>query len=80
MFQTIAVLGATGAQGGSVATTLAKSQKWKVRGITRNPNSDASKKVAALGVDLVAADMDKPDSLSKAFEVVDLRHRVHRAY
>jgi uncharacterized protein YbjT (DUF2867 family) len=43
---TIAVFGATGAQGGSVVRQLLKNPEWKVRGITRNVNSPGAKKLA----------------------------------
>ena len=43
---TIAVFGATGAQGGSVVRQLLKNPEWKVRGITRNVHSPAAKKLA----------------------------------
>lgn len=44
---TICVLGATGTQGGSVCEVLLKNKKWKVRGVTRNVNSESAKKLAA---------------------------------
>jgi uncharacterized protein YbjT (DUF2867 family) len=43
----VCVLGATGAQGGSVCQVLLKNPKWQVRAITRNANSNAAKKLAA---------------------------------
>ncbi|CAI7628832.1 unnamed protein product [Penicillium viridicatum] len=39
----ITVIGATGIQGGSVIAAAVKSGDWKIRGVTRNVNSDASK-------------------------------------
>lgn len=36
----IVVVGATGAQGGSVINQLKESLNWKVRGITRNVKGD----------------------------------------
>lgn len=39
----------------------------QVRGITRNADSDAAKKLAAKGVEVVVADMDKPETLKDAF-------------
>ena len=69
MKKTIAVLGATGIQGGSVARVLLDSQNWLVRGITRNPDGEKAKALAALGVDVVAGTLDDVESLAKAFQV-----------
>ncbi|KAL0261919.1 hypothetical protein SLS55_003352 [Diplodia seriata] len=68
MAKTIAVTGATGTQGGSVARVLLESSNWKVRAITRNPNGDAAKALAAQGAEVVAADFNDEGSLVKAFE------------
>lgn len=68
--KTIAVLGATGAQGGSLAHAILKDPKseFKVRAITRNPDSDKSKALAKAGAEVIAADLDDPKSLEKAFD------------
>lgn len=42
----VAVIGVTGAQGGSVVTQLLQDPKWKVRGITRNANSEKARGLA----------------------------------
>lgn len=42
----VAVIGATGAQGGSVVNQLLQDPKWKVRGITRKANSAKAKSLA----------------------------------
>ncbi|KAF1837685.1 NAD(P)-binding protein [Decorospora gaudefroyi] len=68
--KTIAVTGATGSQGGGVVNIMKKTPGWKVRAITRNPESDAAKKLAAEGIEVVQADFDDPASLVKAFEGV----------
>lgn len=54
----ITVYGATGSQGGSVVESLLKnsSKSFKVRGITRNRNSEKSKSLASRGVEMVQAD------------------------
>jgi uncharacterized protein YbjT (DUF2867 family) len=66
----IAVTGATGAQGGGVVNVMKKTPGWKVRAVTRNPDSDAAKALAADGsVEVVRADFDDEASLAKAFEV-----------
>ena len=43
----VVVFGATGSQGGSVVKRLLANPKYKVRAVTRNPDSDAAKKLAA---------------------------------
>lgn len=65
----IAVIGATGAQGGGlVRAILADPQGgFAVRAITRDPNSAAAKTLAAAGAEVVAGDVDDVDSLTKAF-------------
>jgi len=66
----IAVLGATGAQGGSLAHSILNDPKseFKVRAITRNPTSDKAKALAKAGAEVVGADLDDLDSLKKAFK------------
>lgn len=68
--KTIAVLGATGAQGGSLAFAILndKNSPYKVRAITRNPDSDKAKDLVNAGADVVVADLDNKDSLKKAFK------------
>ncbi|KAK4102575.1 NAD(P)-binding protein [Parathielavia hyrcaniae] len=65
----IAVTGATGSQGGGVVNVLRKTPGWRVRAITRNPDSIAAKELAADGsVEVVRADFDDEASLAEAFE------------
>lgn len=68
-FKIIAVTGATGSQGGGVVNIMKKVPGWKVRAITRNPESDAAKKLAAEGIEVVQASFDDEASLTKAFNV-----------
>lgn len=65
----IAVMGATGAQGsGLVKAIMAdKSGDFTARAITRDVNSDKAKALAALGAEVVAADIDNEESLKKAY-------------
>lgn len=66
----IAVIGATGAQGGGLAHAILSDpqSEFSVRAITRNVNSDKAKALAKLGAELVTADLDDVESLKKAFE------------
>ena len=66
----IAVLGATGAQGGSlIKAMLADSEsEFTPRALTRNPNSDKAKELSDLGVEVVSADVDSEESLRNAFD------------
>ena len=66
----IAVLGATGAQGGGLVRAILAdpSGGFTARAITRDVNSDKAKELAKLGAEVVAGDVDDPESLKKAFE------------
>ena len=66
----IAVLGATGAQGGGLAYACLNdaNSQFSVRAVTRNVNSDKAKALADAGAEVVSADLDNVDSLKKAFK------------
>src|SRR6266853_1419225 len=59
----IAVIGATGHQGGGVVRALQARGQFKVRALTRNPD-----KHRELAEEVVEADLDKPETLKAAFE------------
>ena len=65
----IAVLGATGAQGGGVVRAILNDAdgQFQARAITRNPDSEKAKDLAQAGVEVVAADLDDIESLKKVF-------------
>jgi uncharacterized protein YbjT (DUF2867 family) len=65
----IAVMGATGAQGGGLVRAILadKSGEFAVRVITRKPEGDKAQALAKLGVEVVAGDLDDVASLTKAF-------------
>ena len=65
----IAVVGATGAQGGGLAHAILadKNGEFAVRALTRDVNSPAAKALRELGAEVVRADVDDVDSLTKAF-------------
>ena len=66
----IAVVGATGAQGGGLVRAILadKGSRFAVRALTRDPKSAAARELANLGAEVVAADVDDPESLGRAFE------------
>jgi uncharacterized protein YbjT (DUF2867 family) len=59
----IAVIGATGQQGGAVVRALQASGQFKVRALTRNPG-----KHRELAEEVVEVDLDRPETLKAAFE------------
>src|SRR6266571_5823363 len=59
----IAVIGATGQQGGGVLRALQARGQFKVRALTRNPD-----KHRELAEEVVEADLDQPETLNAAFE------------
>jgi uncharacterized protein YbjT (DUF2867 family) len=66
----IAVVGATGAQGGGLARAILADPGggFSVRALTRDPGKDAAKALADQGADVVAADLDDEASLAAAFD------------
>ncbi len=65
----IAVLGATGAQGGGLVRAILNDPLggFTVRAVTRDVNSDKAKALKALGAEVVAGDVDDEASLVRAF-------------
>ncbi|HEV7487317.1 MAG TPA: NmrA/HSCARG family protein [Thermoanaerobaculia bacterium] len=65
----IAVVGATGAQGGGLVRAIASDPDgpFIARAITRDVNSDKARELAALGAEVVAGDVDDAESLRRAF-------------
>ena len=65
----IAVIGATGAQGGGLCRAILKDAGggYRVRALTRNAGSDKAKELERLGAEVVEADIDDVESLKKAF-------------
>ncbi|KAI9172758.1 NmrA-like family domain-containing protein [Paramyrothecium foliicola] len=68
MPKTIVIIGVTGTQGQSVADTFLGLPKWHVRGISRNPSSEAALALAQKGVEIVKGDLDDKESLRVAFK------------
>ena len=65
----IAVVGATGAQGGGLVRAILEDPQggFAVRAITRDVTSDKARELTKLGAEVVAADVDDEASLKKAF-------------
>jgi len=66
----IAIVGATGAQGGGLVRAILADQSgpFRVRALTRNVNSEKAQALSAAGADVVSADLDDPATLRRAFE------------
>jgi uncharacterized protein YbjT (DUF2867 family) len=65
----IAVLGATGSQGGGLVQAILSDPNggFAARAITRDANSEKAKALAKQGAEVVQADLDDEASLAKAF-------------
>lgn len=61
------MVGATGTQGGGIIDFLSGNPDYKLRGLSRNPNSAAALELAGKGVEVVQADLNDLASLHVAF-------------
>ncbi|UKZ76897.1 hypothetical protein TrVFT333_004612 [Trichoderma virens FT-333] len=64
----VTVVGATGIQGGSVIDILVKDDKYRIRAVTRNCQSQSAKDLVARGVEVVQATTNDVSSLTAAFQ------------
>ncbi len=66
----IAVVGATGAQGGGLVRAILSDANggFAARALTRDVNAEKAKALAKLGAEVVAANVDDEASLQKAFQ------------
>jgi uncharacterized protein YbjT (DUF2867 family) len=66
----IAVLGATGAQGGGLLRAILADPGggFRARALTRDVDSEKARELARLGAEVVAADVDDEASIQRAFE------------
>ncbi|KAL1710458.1 hypothetical protein EV121DRAFT_192935 [Schizophyllum commune] len=62
------VFGATGTQGSAVVDHLLKDGTFVPRAVTRDPNSAASRALAARGAEVVAGDLGDKESVKKALK------------
>src|SRR5687767_4592467 len=65
----IAVVGATGAQGGGLVRAILADRRsdFAVRALTRNADGEKGRALAAAGAEVVAADIDDRESVERAF-------------
>ncbi len=65
----IAIVGATGAQGGGLARAILadRASPFAIRAITRKPDSPAAQALASAGAQVVAADLADTASVARAF-------------
>ena len=65
----IAVVGATGLQGGGLVRAILKDKNagFTPRAVTRNVNSEKANELARLGAEVVAADLDDVETLKRVF-------------
>ncbi|KAI9148875.1 NmrA-like family domain-containing protein [Paramyrothecium foliicola] len=74
----ILVVGATGQQGGGVVNALlaARRAEYAIRAISRNPSSPSALALQTRGVEVMAGNLDDPQSLLRACEGVDRAYLV----
>ena len=68
MTDTILITGATGQQGGAVARELAAGGRFRLRAMTRKPDSPAAQALRALGIEVVQGDLDDAASVKRALK------------
>jgi len=64
----IAVMGATGMQGGAVVDAILADGTFACRAITRNSSSEKARALARRGCEVVEGDADQPEGLKQAFQ------------
>ncbi len=66
----ISVIGATGSQGGGLVRAILNDPEsdYSVRALTRNVNSDKVRELVKLGAEVVAVDLDDPESVKRGFD------------
>jgi uncharacterized protein YbjT (DUF2867 family) len=66
----IAVVGATGAQGGGLARAILSDSNsdFTVRALTRDPESIKAKELAALGAEIITGDIDDKEALKRLLD------------
>ncbi len=77
--RSVLVAGATGQQGGAVARALL-SRGHRVKALTRKPDSEAGRRLAAAGAEVVAGDLGDAASILKAASDVDTMYLMGNSY
>ncbi|MBY5900869.1 NmrA/HSCARG family protein [Rhizobium leguminosarum] len=77
--RSVLVTGATGQQGGAVVRALIAGGH-RVKAISRRPESDGAKRLAAAGVEVVAGNLDDGASVAAAAEGVDAMFLMGNSY
>ena len=72
MSNLIVIIGITGNQGGSVARAFQQDPSWRIRGLTRDTASLASRALSAQGIEMVHADLHSSETLLSAFQGANL--------
>ena len=75
----VLVIGATGQQGGAVARALL-SRGHRVKALTRKPDSDAARRLAAAGVDVEVGDLGDVAAVVKAANGIDTMFLMGNSY
>jgi uncharacterized protein YbjT (DUF2867 family) len=77
--RSVLVAGATGQQGGAAARALL-SRGHRVKALTRKPDSEAGRRLAAAGAEIVAGDLGDAASILKAASGVDTMYLMGNSY
>ncbi len=77
--RSVLVTGATGQQGGAVAHALL-SRGHRVKALTRKPDSDAARRLASAGADVVIGDLGDAASVVNAARGVDTMYLMGNSY
>ncbi len=77
--RSVLVTGATGQQGGAVAHALL-SREHRVKALTRKPDSDAARRLASAGAEIVVGDLGDAASIAKAANSVDTMYLMGNGY
>ncbi|RIA96985.1 hypothetical protein C1645_814636 [Glomus cerebriforme] len=68
----VVVSGATGAQGGSVVNSLLETGRYRIRALSRNPDSDKAKALASKGIEVVKCDLSVKEDVKNALSGADI--------
>ena len=80
MSRLVVVFGATGAQGGAVMNAILPAGLFKVRAVTRNPDSPAAQALQQRGAEIVKADLCDTESLKNAVHGAEIVFGVTDAF